>query len=239
MSLHLTSRRHALQRSLLGLAALGGALGGFAGCAGPRRPADAGPGFPPPATGWREPLEAWLRILVFRGGAAAQLGHNHVIEAGDLRAALFWPDEAAARARRWPEATLALDFSLDALVMDRPAARTELGPAFASVLSDEDRAGTLANLRRALQAERFGRVRVQSTRIVGEEPLLAVTAAIEWHGQVRSEKLAVQLQGNRAQGRAVLRQSDFGIQPFSVLGGLLAVQDEVVVEFGLMRAAGS
>lgn len=34
-------------------------------------------------------------------------------------------------------------------------------------------------------------------------------------------------------GALVLRQSDFGVKPLSVLGGLLAVQDEVIVEFKL------
>jgi hypothetical protein len=37
-----------------------------------------------------------------------------------------------------------------------------------------------------------------------------------------------------ANGSFVLRQSDFGIQPYSVLGGLLAVQNEVVIEFMLV-----
>ena len=35
------------------------------------------------------------------------------------------------------------------------------------------------------------------------------------------------------QGALVLKQSDFGIKPFSVFGGILAVQDEIVVEFTL------
>jgi hypothetical protein len=34
-------------------------------------------------------------------------------------------------------------------------------------------------------------------------------------------------------GSLVLRQTDFGVQPLSVLGGLLAVEDAVVVEFTL------
>jgi len=34
-------------------------------------------------------------------------------------------------------------------------------------------------------------------------------------------------------GSFVLRQTDFGAQPYSVLGGLLAVKDEVVIEFKL------
>jgi hypothetical protein len=208
------------------------------GCgAPPVVPTPAGE-LPPPPSGWRERLDgpgSGLRVHVFRAGAAAHLGHNHVIEAGDLRAELIWPDAAAARANAWPKATLVLSFSLDALVIDPPALRARLGPDFASTLSDEDRAGTLANLRRALAAERFPQVRVQTTRIVGEGPVLAVEAAVAWHGQVRALPLSVSVDGPRAKGSAVLRQSDFGIQPFSVLGGLLAVRDEVVVEFELVR----
>jgi polyisoprenoid-binding protein YceI len=35
-------------------------------------------------------------------------------------------------------------------------------------------------------------------------------------------------------GSLVLRQTDFGVQPYSVLGGMLAVQDEVIIEFKLL-----
>ena len=215
----------------------------LSGCgAPPVGPAPAGE-LPPLPLGLRERLDgpgSGLRVQVFRDGAAAHLGHNHVIEAGDLWADLIWPDAAAARASAWSKATLVLGFSLAALVIDPPAQRARLGPDFASVLSDADRAGTLANLRRALSAERFPQVRVQTTRIVGEGPSLAIEAVVAWHGQVRALPLSVSLDGPRAQGRAVLRQRDFGIQPFSVLGGLLAVRDEVVVEFELVRStAGS
>jgi hypothetical protein len=37
-------------------------------------------------------------------------------------------------------------------------------------------------------------------------------------------------------GSFVLRQTDFGVQPLSLLGGLLSVQDAVVIEFKLAGA---
>jgi hypothetical protein len=37
----------------------------------------------------------------------------------------------------------------------------------------------------------------------------------------------------QTEGRVVLSQSQHGLQPYSVLGGLLAVQDEVVLDFRL------
>jgi hypothetical protein len=45
-------------------------------------------------------------------------------------------------------------------------------------------------------------------------------------GQRPAEKLVVE-------GALVLQQSDFGVKPLSVLGGLLSVQDAVIVEFKL------
>jgi hypothetical protein len=62
--------------------------------------------------------------------------------------------------------------------------------------------------------------------------------AIELHGRVRRQWLVVHLDAEGlARGEAVLRQSDFGLTPFSILGGLLAVRDELLVDFSLSAAA--
>lgn len=208
----------------------------LAGCAARPRVSDD---FPAPASGVPEPLDlaqSALRILVFRGGAAARLGHNHVLRAGDLTGELVWPDAPTQAARRWREASLNLSFSLSALLIDPPAERAALGPAFASELGERDREGTRANLLKALDAEGYPKVRLQTTRIVGEGPRLAVEVAILLHGRVRHQWLAVTVEGPQATGQTVIRHSDFGLQPFSVLGGLLAVRDELVVDFSLAAA---
>ena len=38
----------------------------------------------------------------------------------------------------------------------------------------------------------------------------------------------------RARGSLAIRQSDFGIAPFSILGGALTVQDVLAIEFDLL-----
>lgn len=197
-------------------------------------PAEA---FPPPLVGRREALDARrsrLRILVFRGGAAARLGHNHVLLAQDLAGELVWPDEASQAARRWAGVGVSLGFRLDALQIDPPSERLGMGPGFESELEDGDRAGTRANLLRSLEAEARPQVRLQTTRVVGEGGRLAVEAAIELHGRVRRQWFPVVIAAETAQGQVVIRQSDFGVQPFSVLGGLLAVRDELLVDFSLV-----
>ena len=191
------------------------ALAALAGCAA--APLSAPPATPAVAAGADE-----LRVLAFRGGTAARLGHNHVLRAGDLRVA-------------WLAAGPVLSFRLDALTVDPPALRARLGPAFASAVDDEARAGTRANLLKALDAAAHPEVVVRTLQQVGEGGQRAVEAEITLHGVQRRQWFAVEVEGRRAHGQLVIRQSDFGLQPFTVLGGLLAVQDALVVQFELLQ----
>lgn len=186
-------------------------LAGLASCASP-----------PPRP---EPLPAGgdeLRILVFRGGSAARLGHNHVLHAAGLRV-------------DWAAAGPVLSFRLDALEIDPPAMRQGLGAAFASTVDDEARAGTRANLLKALDAPAHPEVVVRTLQQLGEGPRRAVEAEITLHGVTRRQWFVTEVEGRRARGEVVVRQSEFGIQPFTVLGGLLAVQDALVVQFRLVQ----
>lgn len=163
-----------------------------------------------------------LRVLVFRSGTAARLGHNHVLRAGDLRV-------------DWPPAGPVLSFRLDALAIDPPALRARQGEAFASVVDDAARSGTRANLLKALEAAAHAEVVVRTLQLVGDGGRRAVEAEITLHGVTRRQWLVVEVDGRRARGQVVIRQSDFGIQPFTVLGGLLAVQDALIVQFDLLQ----
>lgn len=192
---------------------LAAALLMLAGCGG--MPTAAPPGAVPGA------MHA-LRILVFRAGAAARLGHNHVLVAGDLRV-------------EWTDAGPVLRFRLGALAIDPPAARAALGEAFASAVDEAARAGTRANLLKALDAAAHPEVVVRTLQQRGEGPHRAVEAAITLHGVTRRQWFVVTVDGRRARGEVVVRQSDFGIEPFTVLGGLLAVQDALVVQFELLQ----
>jgi polyisoprenoid-binding protein YceI len=132
-----------------------------------------------------------------------------------------------------------LEFRLDQLVFDVPSHRAALGPAFAAVLSDAAIAATREHMLGPdnMQAERYPLVRIHSLQITGEAPKFAARVAVELHGQTREMQLPLTVTGLpqrvNASGALVLRQSDFGVQPYSVMNGLLAVQDDVVLEFNL------
>jgi hypothetical protein len=80
-------------------------------------------------------------------------------------------------------------------------------------------------------------VHIQSLRIVGEAPKFQALIRVELHGQRRDLWVPLTAHGLpdtfTVEGALVLSQSDFGIQPYAVLGGLLAVQDQLMVEFKL------
>ena len=192
---------------------LAAALALLAGCAGP---------LPEPPLAAEPAGGNALQVLVFRGGTAARLGHNHVLRAAGLRV-------------DWPAAGPVLAFRLDALEIDPPALRAGLGPAFESAVDDETRAGTRANLLKALDAAAHPEVVVRTLQQLGEGPRRAVEAEISLHGVTRRQWFVVDVDGRHARGEVVIRQSDFGIQPFTVLGGLLAVQDALVVQFQLSQ----
>lgn len=178
-----------------------------------------------------------VRILVFRGGKAPQVGHNHVLTVPALKGWLWTPQKGLAGAR------FALEFRLDQLLVDAPEQRAALGPAWASVLSPEDVASTREHMLGAdnLQADAFPWVRLRSVQIAGEAPALAAEVEIELHGQRQRQWLALHAepsaQGWQVRGALVVRQSDHGVRPYSVLGGLLAVQDELVIDFALQTHA--
>lgn len=183
-----------------------------------------------------EPKTSTVRIYAFRAGSAARLGHNHVLAAPQFTGYFHLPASGTSNAR------FDLEFRLDQLEMDNPLYRATLGKAFASVLTPEAIEGTRQHMlgESNFQAEQFPFVRVHSVQISGEAPKFAAKIQVEMHGQTREMWVPLNVEGLpdslSVSGSFLLRQSDFGVKPYSVMGGMLAVQDEVVIEFQLHGA---
>jgi hypothetical protein len=180
---------------------------------------------------WRlDPQRSLVVIRVYRGGPLARFGHDHVIAARELHGYVLVP-----RARGAARADLYV--ALDTLSVDEPALRAAAG--LDTTPTAEDIAGTRRNmLDRTLAASRHPFVVVQLTAADdAAPPSAAVDAAIALHGTTRTLRVPVALAHDgdtlRASGELALRQSDFGIAPFSVFGGALRVEDQVDVRFDL------
>jgi hypothetical protein len=162
-------------------------------------------------------------IEVRRGGSLARFGHDHVVASHDV-AGIIAPDEG--RADLW--------VPLDALAVDEPALRTDAG--FQTQPSPDDIAGTRRNmLERVLETDRYpyALVSLSEIGVAGGAKRLRVTITL--HGTTRSVETEAQFDKTAEEVSAVgtigIDQSQFGIVPFSVFGGAIAVQDRVNIAF--------
>lgn len=218
-------------------------LPALAGCASaPVAPLQQAPASlldgPLPAGGrlWRLVAAAsLLQIVAFRGGAAPKLGHHHLLRAPQAQGALWLPEDGVAGAQG------ELRVRLAELVLDEPAWRREAGGEFDEKPVDEAaRAATRRNLLspQGLDAAAHPEVRLHLNAVTGALPWLIGTLGVSLAGQHRQQRLALRLQREgerlRLQARAVLSQRAHGREPFSILGGLLAMQDEVLLEADLV-----
>jgi len=168
-----------------------------------------------------------ITIVARRGGALARLGHDHVIASRTLEG---WVAPAQGRAT--------LRFRLDRMSVDEPALRDAAG--LARQPSPEAIAGTRTNmLTRVLDAERYPYVRLRVTRAAGAD---SVDVAITLHGVTRHYTVPTRIDsaagGSRllASGALTLKQTDFGLVPFAVMGGAMAVQDQLELQFRISAA---
>ena len=184
-----------------------------------------------PAPAWQQqgmrvlhivPQESLLTITVRRGGALARLGHDHVIASRTLQGVVA---PAPGRAQ--------FQFRLDEMSVDEESLRQAAG--LTTTPSADAVAGTRHNmLVRVLDAERYPWVRIEARRTGDKEVL---DADITLHGVTRTVQLPVRVaeaadgRGLQASGSLLLKQSDFGIVPFAVLGGAMAVQDQMELAF--------
>ncbi len=168
------------------------------------------------------PEESLLTITVRRGGALARLGHDHVIASRTLQGVVT---PAPGRAQ--------FQFRLDQMSVDEEGLRQAAG--LTTTPSADAIAGTRHNmLVRVLDAERYPWVSIEARRTGDNE---VFEADITLHGVTRTVQLPVRVEqaadgrGLQASGSLLLKQSDFGIVPFAILGGAMAVQDQMELAF--------
>jgi hypothetical protein len=165
-----------------------------------------------------DPKQSVVVIEVRRGGSLARLGHDHVIAAHNL-AGFVAPDAARAD----------LYVALDDLSVDELRLRQAAG--FETQPSESDIAGTRTNmLDKVLETQRFPhaliRVNGGAGKLAVVVTLHGVTRELEVPGAIRIDRRSMD-----ATGRLTLNQTDFGITPYSIMGGAIQVQDRLELRF--------
>ena len=226
------------------VAILIGSLGVLAGCPRPQvveAPPTKGPEVPEPQLAGAEiyridPAQSRVHVLVYRGGPMARLGHNHVMTVQGLSGRVWFHPQSVARSG------FEMQFPVAHMIVDDGDARLAAGPEFPPDVPEKDKAGTRANMLReeVLNGAAHPRIELRSIEVSGVLPVVQIAAAITLKGVTREVQVpaAVSIDEQRlqAQGEFTIRQTDFGITPFSVAMGAIQVADELRIRFDVNAA---
>jgi polyisoprenoid-binding protein YceI len=169
------------------------------------------------------PEQATLRIRTGRGGAAAKAGHDLLIEVTAWRATI----EAGADA-----AATSLSLSADARSL-----RVREGTGGMKSLDDGDK----DNIRQTIDDEVLKGTAIDFRSRAARDSTggLEVDGELELFGRRHPVSFTLNVaDGGQLSATARIRQSDWGMKPYSALFGTLKVADELTVELDGTLAAG-
>ena len=179
--------------------------------------------------------EVYWRI--YKAGAAARFGHNHVISIGEFSGQVVLAANAA-------ESAWELGFPVAGLVVDDPAIRARYGADFESVPSEDDKAGTKRNMltEDVLNGEAFPEIRLSGRGFDGSLEAAELPVTIELLGRriERRFPASIRVDGDTlvVTGEYRLTHEDLGMTPFTALGGLMSVGNEIDFSYRIHAVAG-
>jgi hypothetical protein len=186
-------------------------------------------GTPAPGTYRIDSSQSELRLLVYRAGALASLGHNHVILNRSVNGSIEVAPTMAA-------SSFTLSAAVAAFIIDDLQARSEEGEDFAGEVSDGAKSGTWNNMTgpAVLNAVQYPVISVHSIRleVLQGMPTATVVVSIVGHDSniVVPFVLHNETYGLSATASFELSQSAIGLTPFSLMLGALAVRDTLLVK---------
>ncbi|MGO4442184.1 YceI family protein [Mycobacterium sp. 2YAF39] len=167
------------------------------------------------------------RLLVHTGvtGRAAKMGHRLTIAMTTWLATVRWSGGEPVEAE--------LTVEVDSLEVVK-------GEGGLKSLSGPEKALARSNALGVLDAQRFPKIRFLTSGIEKSDNGYLLTGTLEIHGvaQEREIDLCVEDLGKawRLSCEADVRQSEFGVKPYSMLLGSMKVVDSVTVSFTAERA---
>ena len=183
-----------------------------------------------------DPAESEVYWKIYRSGPLARLGHNHVISLVDFSGSVTVGSDLADSA--WE-----LSFPVDGLIVDDPELRARFGEDFESVPSDEDKAGTKVNMLtdRVLDGINFPEIRLEGSGVIGSLDAASLPLSINILGRTieRTFPASISITADTVTvtGEYRMTHDDFGMEPFTALGGAMAVGSEIDFTYELTATA--
>jgi hypothetical protein len=200
-----------------------------------------------------DPAQSELRVLVYRAGPLARLGHNHVLVNRALRGSVSLGGSPIA-------SSFTLHVPVAEFVIDDAQSRREEGDDFPGEVPEDAKAGTRHNMLSSalLDAADYAEIVVDGVGertetststststvtgagvagTVGVADLLArLTIRVAGHESRVQAPFTLENSSHRlsATGSLDLRQSAIGLTPYSLMLGALQVQDMVRLKFRIV-----
>jgi polyisoprenoid-binding protein YceI len=165
---------------------------------------------------------ASLSVRTGRGGAAAKAGHDLLIAINTWEGVLQLGEDPSA--------------SSVTLTADAASMQVLEGTGGMSKLDDKDKAGIKQTIDEDVL--KGTTVTFKSARVTADGDRLTVDGELELLGRREPLSFTIALDDHHLTGSATVKQSDWGIKPYSALFGTLKVSDEVVVAVDGQLSAG-
>ena len=166
-------------------------------------------------------------LLIHTGvtGPAAAVGHRLTIAIRRWQATTRWNSDRPVAAE---------------LTVDVGSLEVVRGEGGLTPLSGPEKILVRSNALRALNARRFPRITFAANTIEKLDAGYRLTGTLTIHGKARPQTVDVHTDdlgdGWRISSETVIKQSEFGVKPYSQLLGSLKVADDVSVSFNGQRA---
>jgi polyisoprenoid-binding protein YceI len=152
-----------------------------------------------------------LTIHVGKAGLLSAAGHEH------------WVDAPISSGKYNESNTPRIEFTVDARKMVvKPDPKVDA----------KDQAAIQKDMQEmTLESAKYPEIVFRSSNIVRSGAQWKVDGALTLHGVTKTIHADVKKTGDSYTGRTTLKQTDFGIKPVTVGGGLVKVKDELEIEF--------
>ncbi len=163
------------------------------------------------------PSQGTFRLHTSREGMAKKIGHDLVIEATTWKAEVNVADDLAQ--------------SSATVTVDTRSFKVISGEGGAKPLSDKDRKDIEENIdKKVLNTGKFPEITFVSTKVVpGAGDGATVQGNLTIMGTSRPASMDIAVTGATATGTTNIKQSDWGIKPFSALMGALKLADALTI----------
>ncbi|MFC5754310.1 YceI family protein [Actinomadura rugatobispora] len=166
-----------------------------------------------------------LLINTGRSGLGRRAGHDLTIEAARWSGTLTLPGDA----------TTIPDAEGGSVEVTVPVAGLEVREGTGGVLplSDQDRTEITKNLRKVLDAARHPEITFTAPTATGSAAEFTVEGRLTVAGHTEPLTVRGRAEGARIRGEATVKQTRWGIKPYSAFFGALKLADDVKITFDL------